>query len=186
MLNYNDITIRKYIVLDGEPYEVVTSQITKKSRQKASNQVKLKSLITGKVVEKAFHQSDSVEEAMILKKKVVYLYSNKGEMWFHHEGDPKDRFSILENPAINFLKENTIVNAMVFDDEVVNIKLPTKVDLKVSEAPPGIKGNTTQGGNKQVTLETGTVISTPLFINQGDVIKINTESGEYVERVTKS
>lgn len=188
MLNYNDITIRKYIVLDGEPYEVVSSQITKKSRQKASNQVKLKSLVSGKVVEKAFHQSDSVEEADIGRKKILYLYANKGEVWFHPEGDPKGRFSLEEEQVeeqIKFMKENTLVEAMMFDEEVIGITLPTKMDFVVKEAPPSIRGNTSQGGNKPVVLETGAVVVTPLFINEGDTIKINTETGEYVERVEK-
>lgn len=189
MLNYNDITVRKYIILDKEPYEVISSRTTKKSRQKASNQAKLKSLITGKVVEKAFHQSDSVEEAEIIRKKVIYLYTNKGEVWFHSEGDPKDRFSLEENvlgDTTKYLKENTTIEAMAFNDEIIGIKLPTKMDLVVKEAPPSIRGNTSQGGNKQVILETGAVIVTPLFINEGDVIKINTETGEYVERTEKA
>lgn len=188
MLNYNDITVRKYIILDNEPYEVISAKTTKKSRQKASNQVKLKSLMNGKVVEKTFHQSDSVEEAEINRKKVVYLYTNKGEVWFHPEGDPKDRFSLDENSlrdTLKYLKENTIVEAMTFNDEVIGIKLPTKMDFVIKEAPPSIRGNTSQGGNKQVVLETGAVINTPLFINEGDIIKINTETGEYVERTEK-
>ncbi len=188
MLNYNDITVRKYIILDNEPYEVISSRTTKKSRQKASNQAKLKSLITGKVVEKAFHQSDSVEEAEIDRKKVIYLYTNKDEVWFHPEGVPKDRFTLDEDSlgdVLKFLKENTTVDALTFGGKVIGITLPTKMDFVVKEAPPSIRGNTSQGGNKPVVLETSAIVVTPLFINEGDVIKINTETGEYVERVTK-
>ncbi len=192
MLNYNEIKPKKYIVLDDEPWEVLTSQITKKSRQKASNQAKLKSLKTGKVIERAFHQADSVIEADISKKAIKYLYNNKGEFWFSEKNNPKERFVLSESivaGSAKFMKENTLVDALVFDfgdeEEIIGIKLPIKVDLKVVEAPPNIKGNTSAGGNKKVVLETGAEVSTPLFIEAGEIIRVNTETGTYAERVTE-
>ncbi|MFC1775311.1 elongation factor P [Patescibacteria group bacterium] len=190
MLSYNEIKPKKIIILDDEPWEVLTSQITKKSRQKASNQAKLKSMKTGKVVEKAFHQADSVKEADIIKKPIKYLYTNKGEFWFCEENDPSARF-ILEESIIGdnskFMKENTLVDALIFDtgdeEEIIGIKLPIKVDLEVVEAPPNIKGNTSSGGDKKVILETGAEVTTPLFIEAGEMIRVNTETGEYAERV---
>jgi len=188
MLSYSEILPRKYIVLDGEPYEVLTSNTAKKNRQKPVNQTKLKSLASGKVTERSFHQSDTVEEADIDTKKIQYLYNNRGEYWFCGENDPSNRFALSETlvgPAGNYLKEKNLVDALVFNNDIIGIQLPIKIELVVSEAPPTIRGNTSAGGNKQITLETGVIINAPLFINEGDTIRVNTETGEYVERVEK-
>lgn len=188
MLSYSEITAGKMIVLDGEPFEVIGNQISKKSRQKASNQVKLKNLKTGKVTERGFHQSDEVIEAEIEKRPSVYLFNNRGECTFHAEGDPKSRFTIAEDmigSALQLLKERSVVDVVYFDDEIIGVSLPIKVDLKVTEAAPAVRGNTAQNANKQVVVETGATISVPMFINQDDLIRINTDTGEYVERAEK-
>jgi len=189
MLAYNQITTGSYITLDGQPYEVLSSQITKKQRQKPSNQTKLKNLVNGKVIERAFHQSDTVTEASLEKRSRIYLYNRRAEYWFVDPNNPKDRSSIDEQlirDKKRFLKEKTPVDILYFDNSPIGIKLPIKVELAVIEAPPSLRGNTAQGGTKQITLETGAVASVPLFINEGDVIRINTETGQYVERVSKS
>jgi len=188
MLNYNEITPKKYIDLDGEPYEVVSSQVSRKQANKPVNKTKIKSLISGKVVEKVFHVSDKAKEADIETRTIKYLYNNRGEYWFSDPENPKDRFKLDEDVLENntkYLKENDLVDSLVFNDQIMNIKIPIKMDLIVKEAPPAVKGNTATGATKQVTLETGMVVNTPLFINEGDVISINTETGEYTARVTK-
>jgi len=188
MLNYNEILPRKYIVLENEPYEVLSSNTAKKDRQKPVNKTKLKNLLNGRVVEQAFHQSDKVQEADINKRAVKYLYSNKGEFWFSNPENPQDRFKLTEEvigESALFMKENSELTGLTFNDSIIGISLPIKMEFKVEEAPPGIKGNTAQGGSKVVTLETGKTVSTPLFINEGDIVRINTETGEYVERVEK-
>lgn len=188
MLSYSEILPRKYIVLDSEPYEVLTSNTAKKNRQKPVNQTKIRSLISGKVTERSFHQSDSVEEADIDIKKIQYLYNNKGEYWFCGENDPSNRFSLTEEligSAGIYLKEKSLIDALVFNENIIGIRLPIKMEFVVAEAPPTIKGNTSSGGNKQIILEGGAVVTTPLFINAGDTIRVNTETGEYVERVEK-
>lgn len=188
MFQYNEITQRKYIVLDDEPYEVVSSHIFRKQQRKPVNQTKLKNLISGKVIEKSFHQQESVKEADIENKKIKYLYNNKGEVWFSEEDNPSQRFQLAEglvDNQIKFMKENSIVDSVVFNEKIIGIKLPIKVELKVIDAPPAVKGNTAQGGTKQITLETGVIINAPMFINEGDSIKINTETGEYTERIAK-
>lgn len=185
---YNDIVPRKIIVYSGEPYEVVSSDIKKKNRQQATNQVKMKNLKSGKVVEVGFHQTDSMQEAEISKRDIVYIYTGRGESFFHEVGAPGERFSLPEEvvgDALRWVKEKDTVTAVEWNDEVIGIHIPIKVDLLVTEAPPSVKGNTAQGGSKQVTLETGAVVSTPLFIHDGDVVRINTDTGEYVERVSK-
>ena len=186
MLEYNEILPKRVVVLDGEPYVVLTAHVFRKQQRKPVNQTKLKNLISGKVTERAFHVSEKAEEAEIPKVEVTYLYHNKGEWWFCEGQDRSKRFKLdadLVGEAGRFLKDNTVATALMFKDEVMALELPIKVDLKVTDAPPAVKGNTAQGVTKQVTLETGATINAPIFINEGDVIRINTETGEYVERV---
>jgi elongation factor P len=188
MLEYNEIIPKKYIVLDGEPYKVISSHVFRKQQRKPVNQTKLKNLITGRVLERSFHQSEKVREVDIEKHNVIYLYNNRGQWWFCAPDDRSNRFSIDESivgKQGRFLKENTPVIRLTFDDKTIGFQFPVKVDLIVTEAPPAVRGNTSQGGIKQITLETGAVINAPLFINIGDTVRVNTETGEYVERVGK-
>src|SRR5579863_9699842 len=185
MLEYNEILPKRVILLDGEPYEVLDAHVFRKQQRKPVNQTKLRHLITGKVTEQAFHVSEKVEEADLSTKNVKFLYSNKGEWWFCAENNPADRFKLPEEtvgPAGQFLKQNSIVEALVFDERIIAVRVPIKVELKVKEAPPAVKGDTRQGGSKQIVLETGAIINAPLFVNEGDIVRINTEEGVYVER----
>ncbi len=188
MLEYNEILPKKVILVDGEPYEVLDAHVFRKQMRKPVNQTKLRHLITGKVTEQAFHQSEKAEEADLSVKEVKYLYMNKGAYWFCSPQNPADRFELsddLVGPSGRFLKPNAVVEARLFNDEIIAIKVPIKVELVVKDAPPAVRGNTSQGGSKQITLETGATVNAPLFVNEGDVVRINTELGEYVERVDK-
>lgn len=188
MLEYSKILPKKVILFEGEPYVVLSSIISKKSRQQALNQTKIKNLITGKVTSQAFHQTDKLQEADIEKRDIKYLYSSKGEYWFCDVDNPRNRFSLSDEQigeSGKFFKENTTVEALSFQGDIFGVNLPPKLDLKVVEAPPSIRGNTAQGGTKQVTLETGAIVSVPLFIDEGDTIRVNTETGAYSERVGK-
>lgn len=188
MLEYNEILPKEIILLDGEPYEVLDARIFRKQMRKPVNQTKLRHLITGRVTEQAFHQSEKVQEADLSTKNVKYLYANKGENWFCAEHNPADRFKLSEDtigPGGKFLKPNMTLQALVFDEKIIGIKVPIKMDLLVKDAPPAVKGNTAQGGSKQITLETGAAINAPLFVNEGDIVRINTETGLYVERIEK-
>jgi elongation factor P len=192
MLEYNEITERKYIVFEGEPYEVIDSHVFRKQQRKPVNATKMRNMLTGRIVEHSFHVSDKAEEADISKREVKYLYTNKGEFWFCEAGDPSKRFELPEEmigSASKFLKTNIVVEALVFDDgsdegKIIGLKLPIKMDLKVTEAHPAVKGNTAQGGSKMVKVETGAEIQVPMFIKEGDVIRVNTDTGEYTDRVT--
>lgn len=196
MLNYNEIKERRYIILDGEPYEVINSQVSRKQANKPVNKTTLKNLINGNAIQYTFHVSDKVHEADISKQKVLFLYTNekKGEIWFSAPDNPKDRFTIKQGivgDMTNYIPENNEVDVLVFTDkdgeeQIIGVKLPIKVDLKVKQAPPAIKGNTASGGDKKVTLETGYVVTVPLFISEGDAVRINTETGAYVERAEKA
>ncbi|MCL5782281.1 MAG: elongation factor P [Patescibacteria group bacterium] len=188
ILEYNEITEKRYIVFNSEPYEVISSHVFRKQQRKPVNATKLKNLITGKVTEYSFHQSEKVEEAEIESKEVKYLYNNRGEWWFSDASDPSKRFSVKEESVGSqgkFLKPNTVVKQLIFDERPIGFQLPITVDLKVTEAPPSIKGDTATGGQKVVTLETGATINAPLFVNEGDIIRINTQTAEYRERVNK-
>lgn len=186
MLDYSEITLRKFIVLDGQPWEVLASHVFRKQQRKPVNAVKLKNLITGKVTERSFHVSEKAEEADMGTRDIKYLYESKGDYWFCDPTNPSDRYKIDSNligQEIKFIKQNSILTGLIFDDNVIGIKFPIKVELKVTEAHDAVKGNTSSGATKEVTVETGATIYVPMFIKQGDVIKINTESGDYTERV---
>lgn len=189
ILSYNEILQKKVIEYNGEPYKVVSAHIFRMQQRKPVNQTKLQHLVSGKVVEISFHQNESVPEAEIETMDAKFLYANRGEAWFCEAENPKNRFSFPEDTVhekIQWLIANAPVEIMVYKEKPLTVDIPVKIDLKVKEAPPAVKGDTATGGNKQVVLESGATVNTPLFINEGDILRINTETGEYVERVEKA
>jgi len=119
----------------------------------------------------------------------LYLYTNRGQSWFTEAGNPKNRFFFPEEAVhdhVQWLAQNAEVEVVTYQEKPITVKIPVKVDLKVVEAPPSIKGDTATGGTKSVKLSTGASVNAPLFINSGDIIRINTDTGEYVERVEKA
>jgi elongation factor P len=186
---YNEITVKKTVTMDGDPYLVLSNSIAKKDRQKASNNVRMKNLRTGNVIERTFHQSDVLEDAYLEKKMVKYLYTNRGESWFCAIDNPKDRFSLpaeVVGDMPKYIPDNSEVEALLFEDEIMSINTPIKVELRVKETADAVKGNTSSGATKDATLITGLVIQVPQFINIGDVVAVNTDSGQYTERVEKA
>jgi elongation factor P len=197
MLQYNEIREKKIIIYNDEPYEVVESRVARKQQMKPQNQVKLRSLIAGKTIAATFHVSESAKEAEVEKKEIKFIYHNRGEYWFSQIDNPKNRFKLNSSfigDIGKFLKENENVTALIWEDtkkystdkgvgKIIKIILPIKIEYKVKEAPPAVKGNTTQGASKIITLENNTTITAPMFINKGDTVVVNTEKGEYVERV---
>lgn len=185
-LAYTDLTKGVLFIMDGAPYEVIETHFLRMQQRKAVVQTKIRNLITGKLLDRNFQASDSFEEAEVERKHAIFIYESKGQYWFHADGNPKERFS-LEVDVVGdqgkFLKPNTKVTTLVFDGKVIQVEIPVKMEFKVTEAPPAIKGNTAQGGSKMVTIEGGAKISAPLFINEGDMIRVNTQTGDYVERV---
>lgn len=172
--------------MDGEPYEVISAWVFRKQQRKPVNQAKLRNLRTGSMMEHTFHVSDKAEEAEVETRPGKFIYHRNGEWFFHESNNPSKRFTLSDDiigDSGKYLKENTDVDMKWFDGEPIQVKIPIKIDLKVTEAPPNTRGNTAQGGDKLVTTETGATITVPMFIEAGDVIRINTESGEYVERV---
>ena len=189
VLSYNEITLKKVILHEGEPYLVVASHVFRKQQRKPVNITKLKGLKSGRVLEVTFHQNETVEEADMETRTVTFIYRKPGEYWFHTAGKAAERFALSEDlvgEQGRFLKERTDIDAVVFDDEVIGLKMPIKMELKVKEAMDAVKGNTSSGALKEVTLETGATIMAPMFINAGDIISVNTETGDYSERVEKA
>jgi elongation factor P len=185
-LAYTDLTKGVLFIMDGAPYEVLETHFLRMQQRKAVVQTRIRNLITGKLLDRNFQASDSFEEAEIEKKNATFIYASKGEYWFHEEGNPKNRFALqadVVGEQGQFLKPNTKVVTMVFAGKVIKADIPVKMDFKVIEAPPSIKGNTAQGGTKSVTIEGGAKVNVPLFINEGEMIRINTQTGDYVERV---
>jgi elongation factor P len=188
-VQYNEITVKKTVTMDGDPYLVLSNSIAKKDRQKASNNVRMKNLRSGHVIERTFHQSDVLEDAYLEKKTVKYLYTNRGESWFCEINNPKDRFSLgsdVVGSMAKFIVDNSEVDALLFEDKIMSVTIPIKVELKVKESPDAVKGNTSSSATKEATMTTGLIIQVPQFINVGDTVSINTESSQYAERVAKA
>ena len=187
-LGVNELKPKTFFIYDSQPYVVLKTHHLKMQQRRPVVQTKMRNLINGKILERNFAQSDVFEEADVSRQKVKFLYSHRSQYWFANENDPSKRFELCEDilgDSVKFLKPNTILEAIRFEDKIITIELPVKMDFKVTEAPPAVRGDTAQGGVKQVKIETGATINVPLFINQGDTIRINTETGEYTERVEK-
>jgi len=188
-VEYNQVLPKKTVVMDNDPYLVISSNIANKDRQKASNNVRMKNLRTGQVIDKTLHQSDVLKDADMSKREVKFLYESKGDFWFCEPNNPRERFNLnhdVVGELNQFVNENSIVEAIVFDEVIMSIMIPIKVSLKVKEAADAVKGNTSSGATKEVVLETGLIVQAPQFINIGDIISVNTETKAYSERVEKN
>jgi len=186
MIEYNELKKGVQIIINNEPYEVLEAFPQRYAQRKLMIQTKLKNLITGNVINQTVHQGEVFEEAELEKVEIKFIYRHRGKLVFAEAKNPSSRFELTEEQigeANKFLKPNQIVTGIKFKEKFINISLPIKVQLKVIEAPPGIKGDRAQGGTKTVKLETGTEINVPLFIETGDIIEVNTETGEYIRRV---
>jgi len=184
MLSIKDIKPGKKIIIDQQPFSVLSAQHSKIGRMGAVLRTKLKNLETGAMLNKTFQGADKVEEAEVATKKAQYLY-NDGDTFYFMDNDTYEQFELNQKiigTYAQFLKEGIEVSLLYFDGRIINIELPIKMTFEVVEAPPAVKGNTADGGSKQVTIETGAKITTPLFVKQGDKIKVNTVTGEYAER----
>lgn len=184
MLNLSDIKTGANIVFDGEPFVVLYHEHSKTGRAGAVLRTKLRNLLTGNALEKTFQGSDKVEHADIDRSPAQYLYADNESSTFM-DMESFDQFTITKEALgdkSNYLIEGTEVTVLTWNGNPVNIELPIKITLEVTEAPPNIKGDTSSGGDKVVTTETGLRITTPLHVEAGDKIIINTERNEYVSK----
>ncbi|HLD70469.1 MAG TPA: elongation factor P [Negativicutes bacterium] len=188
MLTHTDLKKGTQFIYENQPFEVLDSLHVKMAQRRPVVQTKIKNLINGSVQEKTFQQGDMFNEADLIKKNIKFLYSTKGQYFFCEENDPSKRFSFTEEmlgTGAKYFKPNSLVQGIIFNEKIITVVSPIKVTLKVKETPPGIKGDRAQGGTKEATMETGAVIQVPLFIEEGDMIEINTELGEYVKRASE-
>ncbi|MDF1497924.1 MAG: elongation factor P [Patescibacteria group bacterium] len=172
------------ILIENEPYEVIDRSFRAKQQREAMATVNMKNLLTGKVLTRNFQSSAQVEEITLEESKAQFLYEDGNEYHFMDQ-ETYDQFPLTEEQigdAINYLKEEIIVRIKKFNDKPIDILLPAEVSLKVIDSPPGVKGDTAQGGSKTVTLETGMKMNVPLFIKEGDNLIIKTKSGNFDRR----
>lgn len=189
MLSYTELKAGVIFLLDGQPYQVLESSFLRMQQRKPVNQTRIKNLITGKIISRNFQPSDNFPEAEIERQKVVFVYNHRDKYIFSPLNDKSQRFEIEDKTigtGAKFLKPNTEVDVLKFENQIISVALPVKMDFEVTDAPPGIKGDTATGGTKTVTLETGAEINAPLFINKGDIVRVNTQTGEYGERISKA
>ena len=185
MYTITDLKPGRAINIDGEPFIVLASQFGRKSQSQANMQCKLKNLQTGAIIARNFQGAEKIEPAAVGYRHVQYLYANQGNRAFM-DLETYDQFELSDEvvgEGVKFMTDGLECDALMFEEKPIGIKLPVTVVLEVTETQPGLRGDTAQGGDKPATLSSGAVINVPLFINQGEKIKVNTERGEYVERV---
>ena len=189
MFSLNELKKGIELIYNNQPYEVMESTFIFKGRGKSTVQTKLKNLLTGKIISKTFHPGDEIREAEIEKVPLKFIYAHQGKCVFAEHNNPAHRFTFTEEKignAVHFLKPNSKVEGLRFREKIINIKVPIKVLLKVISAPPGIRRGRAEAGTKQVVLETGAKVNVPLFVKEGDLIEVNTETGKYTRRIEGS
>lgn len=182
----NDIKVGMVLNYEGEPYQVLVANFVRMQQRKPVMQTKMKHLVTGRVLEYSFKPGDRVETADLARNKVNYLYK-EGDQYHFMDNSTFEQFSLtaeLLGDKTDFLKEGMEVDVMYYNDKPINIELPKKVELVIVETEPGVRGDTAQGSvMKPAKLETGVTINVPIFVKEGDTIRVNTEKREYTERV---
>ncbi len=173
------------IMLDGNPCVIVENQFVKPGKGQAFNRIKYRNLKTGRVVEKTFKSGETVEAADVVDTEMQYLY-NDGDTWHFMDPESYEQFTVDKTAmgdAAKWLKGQEMCTVTLWNNAPLSVTPPNFVELEVTETDPGLRGDTSGGGNKPATLETGAVVRVPLFINVGEVIKVDTRSGEYAARV---
>ena len=185
MLNFNEIKTGRVIKVNGEPFIIIKTDHHKMGRGGAVLKIKCRNLISGSILERTYQGAEKAEEAETETKKANFMYKDKDEAYFMDNASYEQFNLPLEEigESAKFLKEGIDVDVLYFENKPVTVSLPIKLEFKVVSAPPSVKGNSAGNVNKQVEIETGALINVPLFIDEGDIIRINTDTGEYVERV---
>jgi elongation factor P len=188
MATTSDVKLGSTIRFSGELYTIFEWQHRTPGNLRAFYQAKLKSMKTGKIIENRFRSGEEVELIRVEKKKYQYLYRD-GDSFVFMDQETFDQIHVDANyigESAKFLKESEIADILFSDNEIIFIELPIFVVLRVIKAEPGIKGDTATGAVKPAELETGAIVNVPLFISEGDLLKIDTRTGEYIERVKSS
>lgn len=172
------------VMLDGDPCSIIENEFVKPGKGQAFNRVKFRNLKTGRVIERTFKSGESVEAADVVELSMQYLY-NDGEFWHFMVPDTYEQYSADRNAvgdAGKWLKEQDECTVTLWNDAPLSVAPPNFVELKIVETDPGVRGDTSGGGGKPATLETGAVVRVPLFVQTGEVIRVDTRTGEYVSR----
>lgn len=173
------------IILDGNPYNIIENEFVKPGKGQAFNRVKVKNLKTGRVIEKTFKSGESVEAADVFETDVQYLYAD-GQFWHFMDPTSFEQYA-ADKSAVGdrylWLKEEDTCQITLFNGEPLSVEPANFVELRITETDPGMRGDTSGGGGKPATLETGAVVRVPLFVAEGEIIRVDTRSGEYVSRV---
>ncbi|HEB58798.1 MAG TPA: elongation factor P [Gammaproteobacteria bacterium] len=173
------------VMLDGDPCAIIENEFVKPGKGQAFNRVKIRNLITGRVIERTFKSGESIEAADVMDTEMQYLY-NDGEMWHFMHPETYEQVAADEKAvgeAAKWLKEQDMCTVTLWNDSPISVVPPNHVNLTVTQTDPGVRGDTASGATKPATLETGAVVRVPLFVEEGEVIKVDTRSGEYVSRV---
>lgn len=185
MYSVADLRAGQAITMENTPFLILSAAFSRKSQGKANCVTKIKNLKTGAVISKTFSGADKVEQADIGYRHAQFLFS-AGETYTFMDLRSYDQFELGEDAigeGKQYLVDGLELDVLVYDENPIAVKMPVTVDLKVIETTPGVKGDTATGGTKPATLESGCIVSVPLFVHEGDTVKVNTEKGEYVERV---
>jgi len=180
-----DLKPGRAVVIDGDPYLITWSQFSKQGRQGGVMATKMKNLKTGAVLQKTCQSSEKLEPADVGYRRVQYLYAS-GDAYVFMDLEHYDQFELPSDvlgEQTDYLVEGQEVDALLFDGHPISVQLPSTVNLKVVETVPGVKGDTAQGGTKPAVLESGLTVQVPLFVCEGDIVKVNTETRTYMERV---
>ncbi|MFW6287409.1 MAG: elongation factor P [bacterium] len=185
MISTSDFRKGLTIELDGKVYQIIDFQHSKMGRGGALVKTKLRDVENGGVMEKTFRGNEKVARAMVDQRQKQFLYRD-GDDFIFMDNETYEQLSLSSEQLgdkVNFLKENMILDVTMYEGRPIDIELPIFIEVTVAETQPGIRGNTVSGGSKPATIETGAVVQVPLFINEGDIIKVDTRSSEYIERV---
>ncbi len=187
-MQYSTAQFRKGLKIEiaGEPLTIVDFQHVKPGKGGAFVRTKMKSLISGNTLEKTFRSGEKVDVPNLEEKTMSFLYQDESGYWFM-DSRTYDQMNLKEDnisEAMGYLKENIEVGILFHNDKPIGIDLPMFMELAVAETDPGVRGNTASGGSKPAKLETGKTIQVPLFINEGDIVKVDTRTDEYIERVS--
>ncbi|KGF12581.1 MAG: elongation factor P [Negativicoccus massiliensis] len=184
MISSNDFRPGVTIEIDNQVWQVVDFQHVKPGKGAAFVRAKIKNLQTGAVIERTFNAGEKLPKAQVDRRPMQYLYAD-GDSFHFMDTETYDQVMLTKDQlteALNFLKENMEITVLFFNGTIIGVELPNSVDLTVVETDPGIRGDTATGGTKPAKLETGYVVKVPMFINEGDVLRIDTRSGAYIER----
>ena len=184
MISTNEFKTNVTVTIDGDPWQVVEFQHVKPGKGAAFVRAKMRNMSTGAVVERTFNAGERLPKARIERRTMQYLYESDG-MYVFMDNETYEQTELSKETlgtALNFLQENMDVKIMTYENRVLGVDLPNTVNLTVVETEPGIKGDTATGGSKNATMNTGYVVKVPLFINEGDVLAIDTRTGDYISR----